>query len=130
MTAGQVRVGYIHFAFLGQESFWAAEASECANDQGLFWEYHDLLFANQHGENQGAFSKDILKQLADQLPLDRQSFDACLDSGQHTDLVQTEVAFAQSLGVRSTPSFVINGNPLIGGQPFAVFQEYFSPYLP
>ncbi|RMF45155.1 MAG: hypothetical protein D6755_08385, partial [Anaerolineae bacterium] len=61
---GQVRMGYIHFAFLGQESLWAAEASECAADQDAFWEFHDKLFNSQNGENRGAFSKDNLKKFA------------------------------------------------------------------
>ena len=51
----------MHMAFLGQESQWAAEASECAADQDAFWPYHDKLFASQSGENQGAFNKDKLK---------------------------------------------------------------------
>lgn len=130
MNAGQVRVGYIHFAFLGDESVWAAQASECANDQGQFWEYHDALFDNQRGENQGAFSQANLKQLAAQLKLDTAAFNACLDSGQHQDVVQADIAFAQSLGVRSTPTFVINGKPLVGGQPFEVFQQYLTAELP
>ncbi|RME42104.1 MAG: DsbA family protein, partial [Chloroflexi bacterium] len=58
MQTGVVRFGYQHFAFLGTESEWAAEASECAGEQNAFWEYHDLLFERWGGENQGAFNKD------------------------------------------------------------------------
>lgn len=124
-----MRFGYVHFAFLGDESFWAAEASECAGDQGQFWEYHDTLFANQNGENQGAFSQANLKQFAVELGLEAEAFNACLDSGQHTATVQNESAFAQALGVRSTPSFVLNGQPIVGGQPFEVFQQAFEQML-
>ena len=118
-----MRVGYQHFAFLGPESQWAAEASECAAEQSAFWEYHDLLYERQAGENQGAFNKDNLKQFAGDLGLDTAAFNTCLDSGKHADLVSTETAMIQSLGVRGTPAFLINGRPLVGAQPFQAFQE-------
>ena len=59
IQSGKVRFGYFNFAFLGPESTWAAEAAECASDQDKYWEYHDVLFSNQSGENQGAFNKDL-----------------------------------------------------------------------
>ena len=55
---GKVQMVFKHFAFLGPESQWAAVASECAADQGKFWEYHDKLYNSQQGENQGAFNKE------------------------------------------------------------------------
>jgi protein-disulfide isomerase len=120
-----VRFGYVHFAFLGDESQWAAEASECAGAQSeeAFWTYHDKLFNSQNGENQGAFSKDNLKQFAAELGLDTQAFNECLDSGKYTDAVKAETSFGQALGVRSTPSFVVNGQPVIGAQSFETFQQ-------
>jgi protein-disulfide isomerase len=119
-----VRFGYQHFAFLGSESQWAGEASECAADQGAFWEYHDKLFDSQSGENRGAFNKENLKRFATELGLDSEAFDECLDSGKYTSIVQDETRAAQSLGVRSTPAFLINGKPVIGAQPFEVFEQY------
>ena len=119
-----VRFGYQHFAFLGPESQRAGEASECAADLDAFWEYHDKLFDNQSGENRGAFNKDNLKRFAAELGLDQQSFDECMDSGKYASLVQEETQAAQTLGVRSTPSFLINGEPLVGAQPFDVFKQY------
>jgi protein-disulfide isomerase len=116
-------VGYQHFAFLGPESQWAAEASECAAEQGAFWDYHDLLFERQSGENQGAFNKDKLKQFALDLGLDSGAFNTCLDSGKHAALVNSETAMLQSLGVRGTPAFLINGRPLVGAQPFEAFKQ-------
>jgi protein-disulfide isomerase len=110
-------------AFLGPESEWSAEASECAAEQDAFWAYHDLLYDRQAGENRGAFNKDNLKQFAADLGLDTQAFNACLDSGKHTSLVRTETATAQSLGVRGTPAFLVNGQPLVGAQPFETFQR-------
>lgn len=118
-----MRFGYQHFAFLGPESQWAGEASECAADQDAFWEYHDKLFESQSGENRGAFDKENLKRFADELGLDTKAFDECLDSGKYTSIVQNETQAAQSLGVRSTPSFLINGKPVIGAQAFDVFKQ-------
>lgn len=110
-------------AFLGAESLWAAEASECAADQDAFWAYHDLLFDRHGGENRGAFSQNNLKQFAAELGLDTAAFNACLDSGKYTSRVRTETGTAQSLGVRSTPAFLVNGQPLLGALPFETFQE-------
>ena len=73
------------FAFLGQESFWAANAARCAGEQGKFWEYHDYLYNSQRGENQGAFSKNNLKSFAGALNLDGGKFNACLDSEKYSE---------------------------------------------
>lgn len=101
----------------------AAEASECAAEQEAFWAYHDRLYDRQSGENQGAFNKDNLKRLAAELGLDGPAFNTCLDSGKYASLVRTETATVQSLGVRSTPAFLVNGRPLVGVQPFEIFQQ-------
>lgn len=113
----------MHFAFLGQESQWAAEASECAADQNAFWPFHDKLFSSQNGENQGTFNKDNLKKLAADMGLDTKAFNDCLDSGKYTSLIQSETQTAQDIGVRSTPSFLVNGIPVIGAQPFDSFKQ-------
>jgi protein-disulfide isomerase len=120
---GKVRFAYWHFPFLGDESQWAAEASECAGDQNKFWEYHDLIFTSQAGENQGAFSKDNLKKLAIQLGLDSTAFDQCLDSGKYTEFVQTQAETARQMGITSTPAFLINGQAVLGAQSFESFQQ-------
>lgn len=129
IASGKVRFGYFHFAFLGQESTWAAEASECASDQDKFWEYHDKVYGSQSGENQGAFSKDNLKKFAQELGLDTQAFNECLDSGKYTSLVQQQTDFASSINVRSTPTFLINGQAVIGAQPYEIFQQTFDALL-
>ncbi len=126
-----MRFGYWHFAFLGQESFWAAEASECAGKQSEadFWRYHDYLFEQQAGENQGAYDLANLKKFAADLGLDTQAFDECLDSGEFTSLVQSQSQTARSFGVQSTPTIVINGLPVIGAQPFEAFQQVIEAEL-
>jgi protein-disulfide isomerase len=120
---------YWHVAFLGQESQWAAEASECAADQNAFWEYHDLLFEKQSGENQDIYTVENLKGYAVELNLDTQIFNECFDSGKHTTTVNTDTQIAQQIGATSTPAFVINGQPLLGAQPFDVFQQYIETAL-
>ena len=129
METGEVRFGYIHFAFLGPESQWAAEASECAAEQDAFWEYHDLLYTSQNGENRGAFNKDNLKRFASDLGLDTDQFNECLDTGKYTSIVQQEYQMSQQIGVSSTPTFILNGRPVIGAQPFEVFQQQIQTAL-
>src|SRR5512136_1905445 len=109
VKSGKMKFVYRHMAFLGNESQWAAEASECAADQGKFWEYHDKLFTSQQGENQGAFSKDNLKKFAADLKLDTTKFNQCLDSGKYTDKIKKSTEDAAKFGVSSTPTVFING---------------------
>ena len=116
-------------AFLGEESTWAAEAAECAADQDKYWEYHDKLFASQNGENQGAFAKENLKQFAVELDLDADQFNECMDSGKHTELIQSDTSMAQQIGVQSTPSFLVNGTPLVGAVPSEDFQSLIDQKL-
>jgi len=120
--SGQVRFVYRHFAFLGTESVWAAEAAECAGEQGKFWEYHDILFANQRGENEGAFAIDRLKAFARDLGLDGAAFDACLDGERYLAKVQADRAAGQAQGVRSTPTIVVGESIIVGAKPWADYQ--------
>ncbi len=108
---------------LGQVSQWAAEASECAAEQDAFWEYHDYFFENRAGGNQGSYDKENLKQFAVDLGLNTTSFNEGLDSGKYTQLVQSDTNTGQQFGVRSTPSFLVNGQPIVGAQPFEVFEQ-------
>jgi protein-disulfide isomerase len=123
IQTGIVRFGYAQFSFLGPESGWASEASECANDQNAFWQYHDKLFASQAGENQGAFTKDKLKKFAADLRLNTVAFNACLDSGKYTQLVADDSTAFELLGVQSTPTFLVNGKELQGALPFDQFAQ-------
>lgn len=124
-----VRIGYWHFAFLGQESQWAAEASECAAEQDAFWEYHDYLFVKQAGENQGVFNKENLIQFAVDLGLEPEQFNECLDSGRNTQVVQSETSAGRQIGVQSTPTFLVNGQPIVGAQPFEIFEQIIEDQL-
>ena len=80
---GDVQFVYRDFAFLGPESVRAAEAARCAGDQGKFWEYHDYLFNNHNGENEGAFADPKLKAFAKTLGLNSVAFDSCFDTNKY-----------------------------------------------
>ncbi len=116
---GKVKLYYKHFPLSFHEfAQKAAEASECAADQGRFWEYHDKLF-----ENQEALDEASLKQYAKDLGLDSARFDSCLDSGQKASLVQSDFDEGQANGVSGTPAFFINGRMLVGAQPYSAFKQ-------
>ncbi len=122
IDTGKVRLEWHDFAWIGAESRDAANAARCAGDQGKFWEYHDLLYQSQKGENQGAFSKDRLKSFGAGLGLGAATFGACIDGGSHLGAVQTDFADVSSKGFNGTPTFVIGTQRIVGAQPFEVFQ--------
>jgi protein-disulfide isomerase len=133
---GLVQLEFHNFAITGgnaspdvNEATLAAEAAECANDQGRFWDYHYKLYAEQAGENQGAFLPDRLKQFAVDLGLDREEFDACLDSHKHIALVQEERQQAADAGARGTPSFLIDGKLVVGFMTFDEFSQHIEGAL-
>jgi protein-disulfide isomerase len=117
-----VRFAFRQFAFIGDESRWAAEATECASEQERFWDYYDKLFEEQAGENVGAFSIENLKRFASDLGLDRTQFDQCLDSGKYTEKVQQETAQGQQAGVRGTPTLFVNGQLIEGGAQYEILK--------
>ncbi len=129
IETGKVRLEFRHFPFLGQESERAAEALECAGEQGKFWQYHDALFAAQAGENRGAFSDKNLRAIADRAGLDGAALAACLDSGRYRDRVQADKLAGEAAGVQGTPTFFINGRMVVGAQPFSVFQSVIEQAL-
>ncbi|MEK7178199.1 MAG: DsbA family protein [Patescibacteria group bacterium] len=129
VKTGKVKFIYRDFAFLGQESLWAANAARCAGEQGKFWQYHDYLYSNQRGENQGAFSKDNLKNFSVALTLDAEKFNACLDSEKYTDLIQKETKAGGEAGVRGTPASFINGTSYFGALPTATFTQIIEDEL-
>lgn len=94
--------------FIGPESKKAAEAAYCAGDQDKFWEMHDVIFANQTGENVGAFSDRRLEAFADAINLDRSQFDECMSSGKYEELADQDAKDATAAGIQATPSFIIS----------------------
>lgn len=94
----------------------AAQAASCAGEQGKFYAYHDLLFANVK-----ALGPDDLVRYAERLNLKKTAFQACLDAGRHEKTVEQDLAAGTALGVSGTPAFFINGRPLLGAQPLEAF---------
>ncbi len=95
----------------------AAEAARCAGDQGKFWEYRKAMFATSN------INSDLHPKTANELGLNRESFDACLDSSKYAKAVEADAAEAQSLGISGTPAFLINGVLLSGAVPLESFTE-------
>jgi protein-disulfide isomerase len=122
IDTGKARLEWHDFPWIGPESFAAANAARCADDQGQFWPYHDLLYAHQGGENSGAFSTAHLEAFGATLGLDTTTFDACVAGGTHLGAVRADLADAQSRGFNATPTFLIGTQRVVGAQPFEVFQ--------
>lgn len=117
IDTGKVKFIYRDF-LVHSTSQKAQEAAECAEEQGKFWEMHDLLY-----QNQGALDVDSLKGYASQLGLNTATFNSCLDSGKHANEVNKDTTDGRTAGVRGTPTFFINGEKLVGAQPYATFQQ-------
>lgn len=101
----------------------AAQAARCAGDQDAYWEMHDEIFANQaEWAGQGEAAADLFVSYAAGLGLDESALTACLESGEHEEAVEVNVAEARSLGVTGTPMFYVDGYPLNGARPFEHFQ--------
>lgn len=102
----------------------AAEAAECAAEQGKFWPYHDKLFASQ-----SKLADADLKQDAAELGLDTAKFDACVDSHKYRKQIEADVQAGQEAGVDGTPAFFINGRLISGAQPYDVFKKVIDEEL-
>lgn len=112
IATGQAKLEIRPIAILGSESVQAAAAAECASELGQFWAYHDILFANQAGEQRGAFNDSRLKEFAVALDLDADAFNSCLDSGKYVSQVEQATGDARAAGVSSTPTVLVNGVPV------------------
>jgi protein-disulfide isomerase len=130
IATGKVYFEYHSFGeFIGVESARSAEAAYCAGDQGKFWEMHDIIFANQSGENEGHFSDKFLTALATKIGLNMGTFNDCFTSNKYADQVKQDGVAGKQAGVQATPSFTINGKLVEGAQPFAAFQTEIDALL-
>ena len=93
----------------GTESHLAALAALCAGDQEMFWDYHDFLYQNQLGENQGNFNAARLQSFAAELQLNIVQFNQCMSNQDHDDVINADVQRANLAGIDGTPSFLVNG---------------------
>jgi protein-disulfide isomerase len=123
---GKVRLVYKHFPLgFHPNAQKAAEASECADEQGKFWEYHDKLFENQAN----GLSIDKFKQWAKDLGLDTNKFNDCLDSGKYAQKVQADYQEGAQKGVDGTPATFINGKLITGALPYEFFKKEIDSIL-
>ena len=129
IETGKANLVFVDFAFLGKDSPKAAQATYCADDQNMYWEYHNSLYNSQESKiDNGWASFERLKAFAFNLNLDMELFNECLDSEKYSKRVQYNSQQARDNGVRGTPGFFIVGSDYdqhqIGGaQPFSVFQR-------
>ncbi len=129
VDTGKVKFVWRDFAWIGVESYLAAQAARCAGQQGHFWAYHDYLFAHQNGENLGAFSQQNLGVIAANVGLEPQLFSACMNRGEEPKAVQRSISFGVSLGINVTPAFVINGELHIGAPAPSRLNAFVDSYL-
>ena len=128
IETGKANLVFVDLAFLGRDSPKAAAATYCAEEQGKYWEFHDLLYTSQEGIDSGWANSERLKAFAFSLGLDMELFDSCIDSGKFNKRVQFNINEAKKQGASATPTFIIvnsNGQQqkLVGAQPYTVFKD-------
>jgi len=129
IATGKANLVFVDLAFLGRDSPIASQASYCAEDQGMYWQYHDLLYNSQEPQiDNGWANSERLKAFAFSLDLDTEKFDSCLDSGKYSKRVQYNISEAKKHGAKATPTFIIIGpnnqqEQFQGGQPYSTFKQ-------
>jgi len=126
IKTGKAKLIFKDFTIIGPDSIVAAHAAHCADEQGKFWEYHDTLYNNWNGENNGWAAAENQNKFAQGLGLDMTAFSECMSSEKYTQKIQASTNDAQTLGLSGTPGFFIIGpnNNVVrvpGAQPFDVF---------
>lgn len=122
----RVKIVFRDFPVHGQIAYLAAEAADCAGEQGKYWEYHDLLFENQH---EWMSNTTKLYGYAEQLGLNTTAFKACLDSGKYKSEVDKDLQDGRNYGVTGTPTFFINGKMVVGYRPYEEFTSLIEQEL-
>jgi protein-disulfide isomerase len=124
VNTGKVKFAFRQFAILGTSSTVAADAAECANDQGKFWDFHNYLYKNQPPETDTSmYNTDTLTKAAVTLGMDGTKFKTCLASQADDSKVQQDISDGEKAGVSATPSFFINGTLITGSEPYSTFQQ-------
>jgi protein-disulfide isomerase len=123
---GQIRLVFrnLPLTSIHPDAMSAAVASMCAEEQGSFWQFHDKLFSDEYGLGRNAYTR-----YATDLELDTAAFESCLDSGKFDQFLQEDMDFSLNLGVRSTPTFFVNGLAVVGAQPLDVFKQVIDKEL-
>jgi len=134
IDTGKVKLVFKDFTIIGQDSVNAANAAHCAQEKGKFWEYHDTLYNNWTGENNGWASPKNLLAFAKQVGLTDSEFNSCMSDSRYTSMIKGSYSDAQTLGLTGTPDFFIIGSDhsvtkIVGAQPYEVFDEIFKSKL-
>ena len=116
---GRINILFRHFPFIGPESWRAAEAAECAGEQGRFHEYEETVFVNQ---NKGTLSDGNLRIFAQMTGLSLNQFDECMNTNKYLAKVQADRDAAVDAGVNSTPTFFLNGQNIGGLQEYGNYR--------
>ena len=134
VDTGKVKIIFKDYNIIGEDSVIASQWAHCANDQGLFWEYHDILYSNWTGENNGWASSENLAIFAQQIDLNMNKWSECMKKGSHSQIILKSNDDARTLELTGTPAFfIINSegkvSKLFGAQPFEVFKKIFDSQL-
>jgi protein-disulfide isomerase len=136
VNPGKVKFVFRDFPFLGPESTAAANAAQCANDQGKMWAYHDALyaakmsdFANGGSENDNFFSTAELLKLGQQVGLTIPTFTSCLSANTNNGYITQEKTDATNGGLNSTPTFFVGDIQVLGAQPYSQFEAMINAAL-
>lgn len=121
----QVSFEYRHFPVITASSPQGAEAAQCAAEQDGFWPFHDYIYENL--ESYPNLTTERVKEIASNVDLDREAFESCLDSGKYRGFAAQAIRQAQAAGVRGTPTFFINGQPV--NPSYAAMSETISSIL-
>ena len=136
IDTGVANFVFVDMAFLGRDSNTAAQASYCAEDQGMYWEYHEILYQNQKPRIDGGWADRYnLEAFAVNLKLDTKEFNECLDSSKYASRVKHNIDEAHSFGVSGTPTFAIvsvdgGEQKIVGAQPYQVFKRVIDSMIP
>ena len=135
VDTGKANLVFIDMPFIGADSVSAAEATYCADDQGMYWDYHVKLYQFQQHENDGWANIDRLTAIAFDLGLDTEKFNECMNSKKYYSQVNLNKQKASAdFGANSTPTFVIVNSSgdidrLIGPHPYATFEKVLDSML-
>ena len=130
VDTGKAVIYYRQYQFLGPASVVAGNASECANEQGKFWDFHDYMYQNQPDESDTSmYTTDKLTQIAGTLGMDTNQFQSCLSANKYDKNVSQDLADGQKAGVSGTPTLFINGQPIVGAQPYSAFKTIIDQAL-
>ena len=134
VETGKVKIIFKDFTIIGPDSIGAANAAHCAEDQGKFWEYHDELYNQWSGENNGWASDENLVKFAQNIGLKGDEFEQCMSDGKYKQLVSASSTDAKNLGITGTPAFFVIGpdnqiTRISGAQPYEVFHNIFQEEL-